>query len=445
MQRNGDGLYSIAAEMSVLGGLLFDPEKMDEVEGVVDEGFFGSANHRDLFRAIHSLHDEGVAIDTVTVMDRLKNWGAFERIGGAVYLSQLMDAAPTSANILYHAGIIREKAHLRRLGQVASSIAELAQSGKPAAEVQDEAERLVYSTGDGLQQVDVALEHVREGMMDALAKLEKNEPDVLTGFDSFDRLTQGFGRGHLVILAARPSMGKTALGMQVATNVAHRKTDGSVAVFSLEMPTEDICRRLMFTEACVDGARFRMNPQEQDYAQLSNAAGILNTLPLYTNDRARTVVNIRGQLRRLKRDTGERLGLVMIDYLGKMQGSGRAEKRVHELGEITGDLKQLAIEFDVPVLLLCQLSRRVEERPDKKPMLSDLRDSGEIEQDADTVLMLYRPEYYFGPTRKTGKNETESLEGKAEVIIAKQRNGPTGSVPLSFRKEYTRFEEFRKW
>lgn len=438
MQRNADLLYSVDAELSVLGGIFIQSDKLDELASVLTDDLFSSPNNREVYRAMRTIHAEGIALDPVTVTERLRDWGSLDRIGGVPFFSELMEAVPTAANIGYHAAILRSKAHLRTLRQIGTTIGELVLTGKPAEEVQEEAERLIYGAGDGLQLVDVQLEHVRKGMMAAIARLERNEPDVLTGFQSIDWHTQGFAKGDLVILAARPSMGKTALMLQIAVNAAAAKM-GNVAVFSLEMTTEAICRRLLFTEARVDASNFRRHggADEDESARVGNAASLLNSIPLYITDRASTVTQVRGQLRRLRKQSGEPIRMVAIDYLGKMRGSGKTENRTHEIGEITGDLKALAIEFDCPVVLLCQLSRAVETRNDKRPVLSDLRDSGEIEQDADTVLMLYRPEYYEGPVDAKGN----TLEGKAEVIVAKQRNGKTGRINLQFRGQFTRFED----
>lgn len=443
MQRNGNGrseaLYSQEAEWSVLGGLMLDAERFDDLAGMLDENAFASDANRELFRAMRSIYDEGKALDPVTLTNRLRDWGVFDRIGGPQFISFLYDAVPTSANIGYHAEIVRSKAHLRRLNRIAAEISELATSGKPADEAQEEAERLIFEAGDGLQQVDVSLEHIREGIMEALARMESKERDVEVGFRLLDWHTQGFGKGDLVIVAARPSMGKTALAMQFAVNVA-RQRKGPVAVFSLEMTTEAICRRMMFTEACVDSTTFRQSTENIDeLRRLTETVGMLNQLPLYITSHASTVAQVRGQVRRLAKKTGEPVRMVVIDYLGKMRGTGRTDNRVHEIGQITGGLKAMALEFECPVILLCQLSRAVESRPNKTPMLSDLRDSGEIEQDADTVLMLYRPEYYHGPTR-----DGKSVEGMAEIHITKQRNGKTGMVPMRFYPEYTRFEDIPK-
>jgi replicative DNA helicase len=441
-------LFSLEAEVSVLGGMFIDADARLRAMDLVEAGDFYREPHRILFSAMVDLQDRDVAVDVVTLGEALRRDGLYEKAGGAPYLSQLMDAVPTAANIEYHARIVREKAQLRRLGTIAATVDELTKSGRDAAEVQDEAERLVFAAGQG--DVNAApLVPVKSSLQSAMDKLENHEPDVLTGFTDLDHLTMGFGRGDLVILAARPSMGKTSLGVQIGVNVAaaegdypaeHKPGRRAVAVFSLEMPHAAISQRMLFTEAMIDGNSFRRDPKRHEFAQMAQAGAFLKSLPMYLHDRARTVREMRTHCRRLameRKAAGDTpLGMIVIDYLGKVQGSGKTDNRVHELGEITGDLKRLAVELDVPVLLLCQLSRAVEARPDKRPIMSDLRDSGEIEQDADTVLFLYRPEYYFGPTDKDGN----SLEGRAELIIGKARNGPTGLVPLYFRKECTRFE-----
>lgn len=434
-------LFSLEAEESVLGGLMLEPERLDTLEGVVDEAFFHRPGHRVIYRAIRRVLDAGDRVDPITVLTALRNAGEDKQAGGAAYLARLESSVPTAANIEYHARILRDKAHLRKLESIGREIVALVSTGKPAAEVQEQVERWVYAAGEGVQ-VDAPIQHIKVGLQAALEAMERNDADVLTGFADYDRMSHGFARGDLIILAARPSMGKTAFALQAAVNVARREQK-PVPVFSLEMSQTAISRRMMFCEGRVDGVKFRSKPQQDDYARLAQAVANLHKLPLHTHCTARTVREMRAQCRRVV-SSGGPLGMVVIDYLGKMRGSGRAEKRVHELGEITGDLKALAVEFDCPVLCLAQLSRAVEARPDKRPMMSDLRDSGEIEQDADTVLLLYRPEYYFGPTMKIGEGKMRqvlNVEGMAELIVGKQRNGETGTVHLAFLKQFTRFED----
>lgn len=445
MQHEGERvpLFSLEAEASVISAVLLQPDAWERmVEILPSEDLFYQPAHREFYRALRTLRDAGEPFGAVQVVEALRRESAMERAGGPGYLAQLTDYVVTAANIEADARIVRDKYQLRRLNGIGRDIVALTETGRPVIEVQEEAERLVYAAGEGVQ-VDGTIQHLRVGMHETLVRLEKNEPDVLTGFADYDRMSSGFARGDLVILAARPSMGKTSLAIQVAINVAVREKK-PVPLFSLEMSQEAIARRALFTEARVNIAEFRRRPGENldEAARLHQALATLNQTPLFTHCTARTAREMRAQCRRLVSEHGP-LAMIAIDYLGKMRGSGQAEKRVHELGEITGDLKALAMEFAVPVLLLSQLSRAVEARPDKRPMMSDLRDSGEIEQDADTVLLLYRPEYYFGPVMKMGEGknrESVSVEGKAELIVAKQRNGETGTVHLRFHKEFTRFE-----
>lgn len=436
-------LFSVEAEASVLSAVVQAPEMWERlIEAIPDVEMFYQPAHREVFSALAGLRDAGEPFGPVQITNALRNAHVIERAGGVEYLAILWDYVVSPANLDADARIVREKYQLRRLHAIGRDVAALAETGKPAAEVQEEAERLVFAAGEG-SQIDAPIQHVKVGLKETLERLERNEPDVLTGFTDFDRMAQGMGRGDLVILAARPSMGKTALALQIAVNVAVKERK-PVPIFSLEMSREAISRRMLFTEARVNVAAFRRsNMADPDGgARLHQALTLLNASPIYTHCTARTAREMRAQCRRLVAQHGP-LGLVAIDYLGKMHGSGKAENRTHEIGEITGDLKALAVEFNTPVLLLSQLSRAVEARPDKRPMLSDLRDSGEIEQDADTVLMLYRPEYYYGPTLRTGKGkgeEVQNIEGKAELIVAKQRNGETGTAHLHFHKEFTRFE-----
>lgn len=426
--------FSPEAEMAVVGGMLLEPDAILRAADMLTGADFHRHAHRILFDLIRDLHDAGRPVEMVTVVTELQRLGQFDNIGGAAYLGELWDYVPTAANIEHHAAIVREKAQLRRLATIGGEIGELVKAGKTASEVQEEAERLIFASGQNTV-LDSPLVPIKVALAEALERLERNEPDVLTGFKDLDRMTGGFPKGDLVILAARPSMGKTAAGLQWAVNIADRDRK-PVVVFSLEMTRDALSRRMMFTESRVNGARFRVAPKEDDYARLAHAVSLLNEMPLLIHDRIKTPRDIRTHCRKLALAQGS-IGAVVVDYLGKLRGTRETDNRIHELGEITGDLKALAVEIDAPVIVLCQLSRAVESRPDKRPMLSDLRDSGEIEQDADSVVMLYRPEYYFGPTDKDGN----SLVGRAEFIVAKQRNGATGMVPMHFFAEITRFED----
>lgn len=433
---------SLEAEVSVLGGMLIDPDAVTRIMEVVNDSMFFRERHRRLFSAMVRLFERGEAIDMVTLGEALKQSGDLEGVGGMPYLSELLDAVPTAANIEYHARIVREKALLRRLVDAASHIIRdvYEQGERPVAAVVDQAESRIFQ---------VAQSHDREGFVwikdilwptfEHIEKLQAAAGGITgvpSGFPLLDQMTTGLQSGDLIIVAARPSMGKTSWVMNVAQNAAidHKVP---VAIFSLEMSKEQLVQRLLCSEGRVDAQKLRtgrLSPQE--HQRLASAAGKLNTAPIWIDDSpGATVLEMRAKARRLKTSTD--LGLLVIDYMQLMASGGRIENRQQEVSEISRGLKALARELEVPVVALSQLSRGPEQRTDHRPQLSDLRDSGSIEQDADLVMFLYRPEYYHGPTDKDGN----SLEGRAELIISKQRNGPTGTVPLYFHKQYTRFDE----
>jgi replicative DNA helicase len=437
--------YSAEAEVSVLGGMLIDAEAMVRVVEILDDSMFYREAHRRLYRVMIRLWEQSEAVDAVTVSEALRTAGDFEAVGGASYLAQLLDAVPTAANIEYHARIVREKALLRRLIEAATSIVQDTFSAQGDVDtLLDQAEQKIFQ---------IAQTHDRKGFVwikevlwptfEKIEKLQNNSSSVTgvpTGFADLDEYTAGFQPGDLVIVAARPSMGKTAFTLNVAQHAAiSAKTP--VAFFSLEMSKEALVQRILCAEGRVDASRLRRGRLlDEEYARLATAAGYLNTAPIYIDDSAgMSVLEMRAKARRLKADRPD-LGMVIVDYMQLMQGDSRSENRQQEVSEISRGLKALAKELDLPVIALSQLSRQVESRPDKRPMMSDLRESGAIEQDADLIMFLYRPEYYYGPTDKDGNN----LEGMAEVIIGKQRNGPTGKVDLVFHKEFTRFESFTR-
>ncbi len=443
LRHDRDPPYSRQAEVSVLAGVLLDPEAMFRIEDVLDDSMFFSEDHRTLFRGMRHLHEKRVAIDVVTLGDHLRDTGELERAGGMDYLADLLDAVPTAANIQYHARIVRDKALLRRLIEVSTrTIQDVYSPGERSVEeLVDEAEQRVFQ---------VAESHDREGFVwikdllweafENIERLQKGEgglTGVPTGFRTLDRMTTGLQRGDLVIVAARPSMGKTSWVMNVAQSAAieHKVP---VAIFSLEMSKEQLVQRLLCSEARVDAQKLRTGRlSSSDYQRIGTAGAKLNTAPIWIDDSpGGTVLEMRAKARRLKAEGG--LGLLVIDYMQLMAGSGRAESRQQEVSQISRGLKALARELTVPVVALSQLSRGPEQRNDHRPQLSDLRDSGSIEQDADLVMFLYRPEYYSS----TGQDEDgNSLEGKAELIVGKQRNGPTGTVNLYFHKPYTRFDD----
>lgn len=435
--------FSIEAEMSVLGGMLIDQNAIVRAIEIVEESMFYREAHRRLFRAMVRLWETGGVIEPVSLADHLRNVGDFDAIGGAPYLAQLWDYVPTAANLEYHAKIVREKALLRRLIDTATSIIQDTYTSQGDVDgLLDEAEQRIF---------EIAQTHERRGFVwikellwpameqiEILSQSASAITGVPTGFSDLDHLTAGFQRGDLIIVAARPSMGKTALTLNIAQHAAIG-AQKAVAFFSLEMSKEALVQRMLTSEARVDASRVRTGRlRDDDYPRLAQAAGLLNTAPVYIDDTAgMSILEMRAKARRLKADRPD-LALVIVDYLQLMTTGSRMENRQQEVSEISRGLKALAKELDVPVVALSQLSRAVESRPDKRPMMSDLRESGAIEQDADLIMFLFRPEYYFGPVDKDGNN----LEGRAEVIIGKQRNGATGTVSLMFHKEFTRFESF---
>ncbi len=429
------------AELSVLAGMLIDRDAAARaLEHVNDSMFFREA-HRRIFRAMTRLFERGDAIDVITASEELKKTDELEGIGGLEYLAQLLDAVPTAANIEYHARIVRERALLRRLIDASQQIVRDAydQGEREVDEILDQAESRIFQ---------VAQSRAREGFVwikeilwptfEHIERLQESATGitgVATGYRDLDRLTTGFQKGDLIVVAARPAMGKTSLVMNIAQNSAIEQKV-TVAIFSLEMSKEQLVQRLLCSESRVDAQRLRrgrLSPEE--YQRLAASAGHLNTAPLWVDDSpGTTVLEMRAKARRLKSETD--LGLLIIDYMQLMSSATRAENRVQEVSEISRGLKSLARELDVPVIALSQLSRAPEQRTDRRPQLSDLRESGSIEQDSDLVMFLYRPEYYYGPQDKDGN----SLEGQTELIVAKQRNGPTGTVALYFQKAYTRFD-----
>ena len=436
--------FSLEAETAVLGGMLIDREAVSRaVEHLNESMFYREANRR-LYRAMIRLYERGDVIDVITVSEELKKTGEMDAAGGFDYLAALVDAVPTAANLEYHARIVRDKALLRRLVEQASQIIRdvYDQGERSVEELLDEAEARIFR---------VAESHNREGFVwikeilwSAFEHIEKLQESaggitgVPTGFPDLDRMTTGFQKGDLVIVAARPSMGKTSWVLNVAANASIGHSVPS-AIFSLEMSSGQLVQRLLCAEGRIDAQKLRRGRlSQEEHQRLAAAAGHLNTAPIWIDDQPGTnVLEIRAKARRLQselRADGKDLGVVVIDYLQLMSGTARAENRVQEVSEISRGLKALARELDVPVIALSQLSRGPEQRTDKRPMLSDLRESGSIEQDADLVMFLYRPEYYAPPEKR------EDLEGKAELIVSKQRNGPTGVVELFFQKAYTRFD-----
>lgn len=429
--------------MSVLGGMFIDPEAIAKAIEIVDDSMFYREGHRRLFRAIARLWEHGEVIDAVTLSEHLKTAGDFDAVGGTAYLAQLLDAVPTAANVEYHARIVREKAVLRRLIEAATSIIQTTYDARTEVEeILDEAEQKIFQIAQSQERRGfVWIKELLWPAMEQIEHLSQNSSAVTgvpSGFNDLDEKTAGFQKGDLVIVAARPSMGKTAFTLNLAQHAAIGARH-AVAFFSLEMSKESLVQRMLTSEARVDASRVRTGRlRDDDYPRLAQAAGLLNTAPIYVDDTpAISILEMRAKARRLKADRPD-LALVVVDYLQLMRAGGRNENRQQEVSEISRGLKALAKELNVPVIALSQLSRAVESRPEKRPMMSDLRESGALEQDADVIMFLYRPEYYHGPTDKDGN----SLEGRAELIIGKQRNGATGTIQLVFHKEYTRFESY---
>jgi replicative DNA helicase len=434
--------YAPEAEISVIGGMLIDGDAVAKALEVVDDTMFYREANRRVFRGMGRLFQRGQVIDPVTLGEELKKTDELESVGGMAYIAELLDAVPTAANIEYHARIVRERALLRRLIEASSAIIRDAyETGERTVEqILDEAEQRIFQ---------VAQSHERGGFVwikkilyptferiEQLQAAKGGITGVATGFPDLDEMTGGFQKGDLVIVAARPSMGKTAFvtGVALQAAIAHRVP---VALFSLEMSKEQLVQRMLCSEALVDlGRLLRGRLTDDDYVQLAQAAGHLNTAPIWIDDSGTlTVLEMRAKARRLKADQPD-LGLVVVDYIQLMSAAATAENRQQEVSAISRGLKALAKELGTPIIALSQLSRAPEQRADHRPQLSDLRESGSLEQDADLVMFLYRPEYYVTPQEARDRE----LLGRAELIIGKQRNGPTGSVDLFFRRECTRFE-----
>ncbi|MGH7482803.1 MAG: replicative DNA helicase [Longimicrobiales bacterium] len=438
--------YAPEAETSVLGGMLIDGDAVAKAVEVVDDSMFYREANRRVFRCMARLFQRGEVIDPVTVAEELKKTDELGSIGGMTYLAELLDAVPTAANLEYHARIVRERALVRRLIENASQIIREAYDPgeRTVEELLDEAEQKIFH---------VAQSHEREGFVwikkilyPTFERIEQIQAaaggitGVSTGFADLDEKTGGFQKGDLVILAARPSMGKTAMTLGYALHAAISQ-QVPVALFSLEMSKEQLVQRMLCTEAIVDlGHLLRGRLTDDDYVRLAQAAGHLNMAPIWIDDSGvLTVLEMRAKARRLKADQPD-LGLIVVDYIQLMHGGSEAENRQQEVSAISRGLKGLAKELHVPIIALSQLSRAPEQRSDHRPQLSDLRESGSLEQDADLVMFLYRPEYYVPPAEAQEKG----IQGKAELIIGKQRNGPTGAIDLFFRKECTRFESFSR-
>ncbi|WP_369802767.1 replicative DNA helicase [Sporosarcina sp. P16b] len=423
------------AEQSVLGAIFLEPQALITAsEILLPEDFYRIA-HKKIFETMLILNDRGQPVDLVTIAEELKVKNELEDVGGISYITELANAVPTAANIVYYANIVDEKALLRRLIRVATDIVEDGYTREDEVEaLLGEAEKKMMEVSNRKNAGD--FRHIKDVLVetyDNIELLHTRKGDVTgipTGFRDLDKITAGFQRNDLIIVAARPSVGKTAFALNVAQNVA-TKTEENVAIFSLEMGAEQLVMRMLCAEGNIDAQVLRTgNLEADDWRKLTMAMGSLSNAGIFIDDTPGLRVNeIRSKCRRLQQEHG--LGMVMIDYMQLIMGSGRgSDNRQQEVSEISRSLKGLARELKIPVIALSQLSRGVEQRQDKRPMMSDLRESGSIEQDADIVSFLYREDYY--------DKETE-MQNMIEIIIAKQRNGPTGTVTLAFAKEYNKF------
>ncbi|MEO7085123.1 MAG: replicative DNA helicase [Gemmatimonadaceae bacterium] len=434
--------YSEDAEQAVISAMLIDQDAVLRAVETVNDSMFYAERHRRIFRAMMSITERGSVVDPLTLSEELSRKGELEAAGGKDYIGFLVDAVPTAANVEYHALIVREKAILRRLIEVSTSIVAEAFEGRVTAnELLDEAESKIFQvaqqqTKDGFTRIKELLWPTME-RIEALQRGGKTVTGVATGFTDLDEMTSGFQPADLIIVAARPSMGKTAFTLNIAQHAAIEH-NVPVAFFSLEMSKASLVQRMLTAEARIDAQRLRKGMlRDDDFPRLARAAGILSAAPVWIDDTPGiTLLEMRSKARRLKAESG--VGMVIVDYLQLMAGPAHSESRQQEVSQISRGLKALAKELNVPVVALSQLSRAPEQRTgdNKRPQLSDLRESGAIEQDADLIMFLYRQEFYDGPVDKDGN----SLEGKAEIIVGKQRNGPTGMVNVFFQKQFTRFE-----
>jgi replicative DNA helicase len=437
--------YVVEAEQAVLAAMLLDAEAALSGAALLDDSMFYREGHRRLFRAMKAIIERGGVVDPVTLKEEVDRRGELEAVGGIEYLSYLLDVVPTAANLDYHAKIVRDKAMLRRLIEAATGIVQEAYEGKRLAdEVLDSAEQRIFEVSETRKTEGfVRLKELLWPTMERIESLHaggQSITGVASGFKDLDDKTAGFQQADLVIVAGRPAMGKTAFCLNVAQHAAIEK-NVPVAIFSLEMSKAQLVQRLLTAEARVDAHRLRQGMlKDADYALLARAAGLLSSAPIWIDDSAAlTPLELRSKARRIKAE--QNVGLLIVDYLQLMRSPEQAENRVQEISAISRALKALAKELNVPVLALSQLSRAPEQRggEHRRPQLSDLRESGAIEQDADVVLFVYREEMYSGiEDPKTGEN----IEGQAEVIIGKQRNGPTGTIKLHFHKAYTRFDNY---
>ena len=433
---------SLEAEEAVLGAMMIDDAAANKAIGLLkSSSYFYKEAHRKIFEAMLVLSEESNPIDTVSVSNELKKKKSLKSVGGLYYLTGLVDKVPTAANIETYASIVKEKGILRDLISASHYMSKKAfESGEDVASILDEAEQSIFSL---TQQKDNKLfQHIKPILTEAIQNLEKMQSKkgsvvgVPSGIIDLDNVTAGFRKSDLIVIAGRPSMGKTALALSVARNAA-LESKVPTAIFSLEMSSDQLAQRLLSSEARIDGQKARTGRlQAARWKDINTASGKLADAPLFIDDTpALSILDLRSRARRLKRE--ENIELLIVDYLQLMQGPRRSENRQQEISSITQSLKALAKELDIPVIALSQLSRAVESRTNKRPVLSDLRESGAIEQDADLVIFLYRPFVY--------DDKKVDQKGLAYLIVAKQRSGPTRTVKATFIDTYARFENYTDW
>ncbi len=437
--------HSIEAEQAVLGGLMLDNNAWEQIADKISEQDFYRSDHRVIFRTIAALALQDKPIDLITISERLEAQKELEEVGGLGYLGQIAKNTPSAANISAYADIVKERAVLRQLIEVGSEISGsgFEPKGRVASELVDEAERKVFAIAErggssSAQSGPQPIAEVLGRTVDRIEKLfESDSPitGVSTGFNDFDKLTSGMQQSDLIIVAGRPSMGKTTFAMNIAEYVG-MKCDKPVLIFSLEMPSEQLAMRMLSSLGRIEMQRIRSGQLDDgDWPRLSSAIAMMSEKKIFIDDTGSLGPgDVRARARRLVREHGE-LGLIVIDYIQLMRVPGNSEHRAAEVSEISRSLKTLARELNVPIIAISQLNRGLEQRPDKRPMMSDLRESGALEQDADLIVFIYRDEVY---------NKETAAKGSAEIIVAKQRNGPIGTVRVTFLGHYSRFENFAR-
>ena len=434
---------ALEAEQSLLGALLLDNRHWDEVAQIIRPEDFYQSSHREIFRAIAALHEESAPVDVVTASEHLSKQGDLQTVGGLAYLGTLANNTPSTANLVHYAQIVQERASLRRLITTSTEIIERAYSpeGRSSKELMDLAETAIFDITEGHgrrggsfapfgELVGVAIRRVEE-----LFASQESITGLATGFTDLDEMTAGLQMADLIVVAGRPSMGKTALAMNLVEYAAIEKRL-PVAIFSMEMSGQQLAMRMLASLGRVNAHKMRTGRlSDDDWPRITSALGVVDGARIFIDDTpGLTPLELRSRARNLARGRqGKGLGLIVVDYLQLMQGTDSKENRATEISHITRSLKMLAKELSVPVVAISQLNRSLEQRPNKRPIMSDLRESGAIEQDADVILFIYRDEVY---------NEDSAEKGMAEIIIGKQRNGPIGTVRLTFLGEYTRFENY---